>query len=142
MHYCSFKIFKTFIFQRSVLNIGSCSSLYDSQVYCSQDCTQECAWARVRRMLPLGGLAWKHSEKLLCSTRGGITEKGKSNKGLGGIELNQSRIPSGLLLVNLHPALVVEPGGMSMVPVSVRDRLSLTREGKLSCKICLHPHLE
>ena len=86
-------------------------------------------------MLPLGGLAWKHSEKLLCSTRGGITEKGKSNKGLGGIELNQSRIPSGLLLVNLHPALVVEPGGMNKVPVSVRGRLSLTREGKLRWRV-------
>ena len=27
------------------------------------------------------------------------------------------------------------------VTASVRDRLSLTREGKLQCKVCLHPHL-
>ena len=44
--------------------------------------------------------------------------------------------------MHLHPALVVEPGGMSMVPASVRDRLSQTREGKLRWKVCLHPHLE
>ena len=28
-------------------------------VYCSQDCTQECAWAHARWMLPLVGLAWE-----------------------------------------------------------------------------------
>ena len=31
---------------------------------------------------------------------------------------------------------------MSIAPASVRDRLSPTREGKLQCKVCLHPHLE
>ena len=51
-------------------------------------------------------------------------------------------MPSGISLMHLHPALVVEPGGMSMVPASVRDRLSQTREGKLRWKVCLHPHLE
>ena len=49
---------------------------------------------------------------------------------------------SGLPLVHLHPALVVELRRTSMAPVSVRDRLNLTREGKLWCKVCLHPHLE
>ena len=29
-----------------------------------------------------------------------------------------------------------------MVPALIRDRLSLTREGKLQWKVCLHPHLE
>ena len=80
--------------------------------------------------------------KLLCYTLGGIREKGKSNKGLGGMELNQSWMPSGLPLVHLHPTSVVEPGGTSTAPASVRDRLSLTREGKLRCKVCLCPHLE
>ena len=28
-------------------------------IYCNQDCTQECAWAHARRMLPLVGLAWE-----------------------------------------------------------------------------------
>ena len=51
-------------------------------------------------------------------------------------------MPSGLPLVHLHPISVVEPGGTSTVPASVRDRLSPTREGKLQCKGCLHPHLE
>ena len=51
-------------------------------------------------------------------------------------------MPSGLPLVHLHPASVVEPGGMSMAPALVRDRLSPTRKGKLWCKVCLHPHLE
>ena len=76
--------------------------------------------------------------KLLWSYPGGIREKDKSNKGLVGMELSQSGMPSGLPLVHLHPASVVEPGGMSKTPASVRDRLSPTREGKL----CLHPHLE
>ena len=58
------------------------------------------------------------------------------------MELSQSGMPSGLLLVHLHPASVVKPGGMNKVPVSVRDRLSLTREGKLQWGVCLHPHLE
>ena len=49
---------------------------------------------------------------------------------------------SGLPLVHLHAALVVELGGMSKMPASVRNRLSLTREGKLWCKVCLHPHIE
>ena len=69
--------------------------------------------------------------KLLCYTVGGIREKGKSNKGLGGMEINQSGMSSGLPLVHLHPTSVVEPGGTSKAPVSVRDRLNLTREGKL-----------
>ena len=38
-------------------------------------------------------------------------EKGKSNKSLGGMELNQSGMPSGLPLVHVHPASVVEPEG-------------------------------
>ena len=50
--------------------------------------------------------------------------------------------PSGLPLVHLHPVSVVEPGGTSMTPASVRDRLSPTGEGRLQCKVCLHPHLE
>ena len=59
--------------------------------------------------------------KLLWSNPGGIREKDKSNKGLVGMELNQSGMPSGLPLVHLHPASVVEPGGMSKMPASVRD---------------------
>ena len=58
-------------------------------------------------------------------------EKGKSNKGLGGMELNPSGMPSDLHLVNLHPSLVVEPGGTSKMTASIRDRLSLISEGKL-----------
>ena len=69
-------------------------------------------------------------------------EKGKSNKGLGDMELNQSGMPSGLPQVHLHPALVVEMGGTSKTPTSIRDELSPTREGKLWWRVCLHPHLE
>ena len=50
--------------------------------------------------------------------------------------------PSGPPLVHPHPISVVEPGGTSMSPASVRDRLSPTRKEKLWCKVCLHPHLE
>ena len=68
---------------------------------------------------------------------------GKSKKGLGGKELkNQSGMPSGLPLVHLQSVSVVKLGGTSKTPVSVRDRLSPTREGKLQWRICLHPHLE
>ena len=45
-------------------------------------------------------------------------------------------------MVHLHPTSVVELGGTSKVPVSVRDRLSPAREGKLWWKVCLHSHLE
>ena len=58
------------------------------------------------------------------------------------MELIQSRIPSGLSFVHLHPASVVEPGGTNKVPVSVRDGLNPTREGKLQWRVCLHLHLE
>ena len=44
-------------------------------------------------------------------------------------------------LEHLHP-VSVEPGGTSTAAASVRDRLSPTREGKLWCKVYLHPHLE
>ena len=40
------------------------------------------------------------------------------------------------------PHSVVEPGGTSTAPASVKDRLSPTRKEKLWSKICLHPHLE
>ena len=58
------------------------------------------------------------------------------------MELNQSRIPSGLPLMHLQSTSMVELGGTSKVPVSVRDRLSPTREGKLQWRVCLHLHLE
>ena len=69
-------------------------------------------------------------------------EKGKSNKGLGGMEPSQFGMPSSLPLVHLHRTLVAEPGGTNKVPVLVRDRGSLTREGKLCWKVWLHPDLE
>ena len=49
---------------------------------------------------------------------------------------------AGLPLVHLHYTSVVELGGMSKVPASVRDRPSQAREGKLGWKVYLHPHLE
>ena len=58
------------------------------------------------------------------------------------MELNQSGMLSGLPLMHLYPALVVELGEMSKMPALVRDRLSLTREGKLQWRVCLHPNLE
>jgi hypothetical protein len=51
-------------------------------------------------------------------------------------------MPSDLPLVYLYVTSVVKPGGMSKTPVSVRDRLSLAREGKLHWKVCLHLYLE
>ena len=77
--------------------------------------------------------------KLLCYTLGGIRAKGKSNKGLGGIELNQSGMLSSLPLVHLHPASAVETGGTSKMPASVRDRLSSTREEKFQWSLSTPP---
>ena len=51
-------------------------------------------------------------------------------------------MPSGLPLAHLHPTSAVELGGTSTVLASVRDRLSLTREGKLWWRVSVHPHLE
>ena len=51
-------------------------------------------------------------------------------------------MPSCLPLVHLHPTLVVETGGTSKAPLSVRDRLSPAREGKLLWNVCLQPHLQ
>ena len=48
--------------------------------------------------------------KLLCYTLGGIREKGKSNKGLGGMELNQSWMPSS------HEEIRDEPRGWGHMP--------------------------
>ena len=99
-------------------------------------------------MLPLLVLAWETFWKAPLlhlewhQRKGKIKEKGKSKKGLGGLELSQFGMSSGLFLVHLHPALEVEPGGTSKTPASVRDRLSPTRKEKLWCKVCLHPHLE
>ena len=70
-------------------------------------------------------------------TLGGIRGK----KGFNSEELDIS-LGCHLPLVHLHPTSVVELGGMSMAPASVRDRLSPTREGNLLHKVCLHPHLE
>ena len=44
--------------------------------------------------------------KLLCSTPGSIREKGKSNKGLGGMKLNQLGMLSGM-----HPWCISTPCG-------------------------------
>ena len=85
---------------------------------------------------------WVASEKRENQRKGKIKEKRKSKKGLGGLELSQFGMSSGLFLVHLHPALEVEPGGTSKTPASVRDRLSPTREGKLQWRVCLHTHLE
>ena len=59
--------------------------------------------------------------KLLCSTPDGIRGKGQSNKGFGGVELQQPGMLSGLPPAHLHPASVVEPRGTREMPASVRD---------------------
>ena len=109
--------------------------------YCSQDCTQECAGRGKMNASPshlsLGNITKDYSDPLWVAS-----EEKKSNKGPGGKELSQFGVPSGLSLVHLHPTSVVEPGVTSKAPASIRDRLSLTREGKLRWKVCLHPHLK
>lgn len=77
-------------------------------------------------------LALEAFQEVTCATPGGIRGKGQPNKGLGGMEPSQFGMPSSLPLVHLHHTLVAEPGRMNKVlSVLVRDRGSLTREGKL-----------
>ena len=112
-------------------------------LHCGQDCTQGGVQAHVQWMLPLIVLAQETFRETALLHPGKHQRKGTNQtEGLVGMELNQFGMPSGLPLVHLHPASVVEPRGMSKVPASVRDRLSLTREGKLWWKVCLHPRLE
>ena len=94
-----------------------------------------------KMVAPPGSMTWETFRKASLLHPWWHQRKGQI-KGLGGMEQNQSGMPSGLPLVHLHPASMVEPGGMSKMPLSVRDRLSPTREGKLWWKFCLHPHLE
>ena len=52
--------------------------------YCGQDCTQECAWAHVRWLLPLVVLAWETFwASYSAPPQVASEEKGKSNKCLG-----------------------------------------------------------
>ena len=56
--------------------------------YCGQDCTQKCAQAHGRQMFPLAAVAWEtFRESYTASPQVVSVEKGKSNKGLGGMEL-------------------------------------------------------
>ena len=57
-------------------------------------------------------------------------EKGKSNKGVGGKELNQSEVPSGLSLVHLHPTSLVEPGGMNEYGASIGKGQTKSDQGR------------
>ena len=71
-------------------HLGCCSSLMAHQLYCSQDCIQECAQEHRRWILPVVVLAWetfhfpKHSVALWVASE----EEGKSNQGLKWEELD------------------------------------------------------
>ena len=92
-------------------------------------------------MRPLVGVAWEtFQESYSAPPQVASEEKGKSNKDLGGKELEINlECYQVYPLVYLHPISVVESGGMSKMPVMVRDKLSPTGERKLPRKICLHP---
>ena len=106
---------------------------------CSSWCTGTCEMDASPSSPSLGNIPGK----LLCSTPRSVRGQGEIQQRSWwyGIR-NKSGIPSGLPLVHLHPTSVVEPDGTTPAPASVRDRLSLTREGKLQWKVCLYPHLE
>ena len=64
---------------------------------------------------PLGVLAWETFwESYSAPPREASEEKGKSNQGLGVMELSPSGLPSGLPRGHLHPASEVELGGQTM----------------------------
>ena len=121
-------------------HLGCCSSLYDS-LPLLQSGLYSGMCVGTRDASPsspsLGGIPKSYS----APPRVASEEKGKSNKGLSGMELNQSGMPSGLPPVHLHPTSVVEPGGTSKTPALVKDRLSLIRES-FGGEVCLQSHLE
>ena len=91
------------------------------------------------RMFPTAVLAWEAFWKVTLIAPWVASE---ASKVLMVRNWTSSGMPSDLPLVHPHPVSVVEPGGMSMLPMSVRDKLNPTRKEKLWCKVCLHPHLE
>ena len=106
--------------------------------HCGQDCAQERTQARVRWKLP-PVVPWKtFRDSYSALPRVTSEQKGISNKGLGGKELNQFGMPSGLPLVHLHSTSVAEPGGMSKAPALVSNRPSPTTARNLRWKVCLH----
>ena len=87
-------------------HLGCCSSLYDSPLLLQSGlysgmniCTHKMDASP--NSTSLGNIPGK----LLCYTLGGIRAKGKSNKCLGGMEVSQSGMPSGLPLVPSPPDL-------------------------------------
>ena len=86
-------------------------------------------------MLSLVVLAWETFQESYSVTLWVASEKRINQiEGFGGMKLNQLGMPSGLPLVHLHPASMVELRGTSKAPASVRDRLSPTREESFSGK--------
>ena len=82
-----------------------------------------------RSGLSLGGIPESYSD---C-TSGGI----RGNQGFNGEELDIS-----LGCHQVYPWCISTPSQWEEQVRHVMDRLSPTREGKLWCKVCLHPHLE
>ena len=112
-------------------------------VYCSQDCTQKCAQALRKWMLLRVVLPWETFQESYSAPPRAASEK-KTNQTKVLMVRNEKSFWDAIrsTLVHLHPTSVIELGRMSKAPVSVRDRLSPTREGKLLWKVCLHPSRE
>ena len=110
------------------------SVLCSYQSYCGQEYTQGHAQALVINVSP-SGLAWEAFWKVtLIAPQVASEVMVKSWKSVrDAIRSTPGASP---------PHSVVEPGGTSTAPASVKDRLSPTRKEKLWSKICLHPHLE
>ena len=119
---------------------GCCSSLYDSPPPL-QSGLYSGMWIGTRDASPSGPSLVGIPESYSAPPRVASEEKGKSNRGLNGMELNQSGMLSGLPLAHLHPTSAVEPGGMRKMPALVKDRLSLIGES-FGGEVCLQPHLE
>ena len=112
--------------------------------YCSQDALRN-VHLHTEGRLPPGVPAWEAFWKatLLHARWHQRRKKTKKNQAKVLMVRNWTSILDAIRStpVHLHPTLVVEPGRMRKEPVSVRDRLNLTR-WKLQCKVCLHPHIE
>ena len=121
-------------------HLGCCASIYDSLfLLWSGLYSGMCTGTRKMDASPRSPSLGNIPGKLLCTIPRGVRGKGEIIKRSWWYGTrNKSGMPSGLHLVHLHPTSVVEPEGTSTAPASVRDRLSLTREGKLWWKVCLY----
>ena len=105
--------------------------------YCGQEYTQGHAQALRWQIFPPAVLTWEAFWKVTLIA---LWVSSEASKVL--MVRNWTSVWKAIWSTPVYLHFISKQGGTSTEPVSVRGRLSLTREGKLQCKVCLHLHLE